>query len=37
LAKQLEDFQIEDMAENMEKLAPELWDMLGSVMRQRIV
>jgi hypothetical protein len=32
LAKQLEDFRIEDMAEKMKKLAPELWDMLGSVL-----
>jgi hypothetical protein len=31
-AKQLEDFRIEDMAEKMKKLAPELWDMLGSVL-----
>jgi hypothetical protein len=31
-AKQLEDFQIEDMAEKMQTLAPELWDMLGEVL-----
>jgi hypothetical protein len=31
-AKQLEDFRIEDMAEKMKNLAPELWDMLGSVL-----
>jgi hypothetical protein len=31
-AKQLEDFRIEDMAEKMQQLAPELWDMLGVVL-----
>jgi len=31
-AKQLEDFRIEDMAEKMEQLAPELWEMLGAVL-----
>jgi hypothetical protein len=31
-AKQLEDFRIEDMAEKMRNLAPELWDMLGEVL-----
>jgi hypothetical protein len=30
--KQLEDFWIEDLAERMERLAPELWDMLGVVL-----
>jgi hypothetical protein len=28
-AKQLEDFRIEGMANNMRELAPELWDLLG--------
>ena len=31
-AKQLEDFRIEDMAEKMEQLAPELWEMLSAVL-----
>ena len=28
-AKQLRDFRIEEMAEKMQEMAPELWDMLG--------
>jgi hypothetical protein len=28
-AEQLKDFKIEEMAEKMEDLAPELWDLLG--------
>ena len=28
-AKKLQEFRIEDMAQKMEELAPELWDLLG--------
>lgn len=28
-AEQLQDFRIEEMAEKMQEMAPELWDMLG--------
>jgi hypothetical protein len=28
-AQKLQEFQIKDMAQKMEELAPELWDLLG--------
>ncbi|KAF8196219.1 hypothetical protein K438DRAFT_1586070, partial [Mycena galopus ATCC 62051] len=32
-AKQLQNFRIEDMAARMRDLAPDLWDMLGILLR----
>jgi len=32
LEKKLADFHIEDMAEKMQQLAPELWDLLGMML-----
>jgi hypothetical protein len=36
-AKKLQEFWIEDMAQKMEDLAPELWDLLGLMLFANII